>query len=553
MRWERSSGAHDAKGYQDVRMPKGRYKDLNQHTEHIESWGSKHPHPKVLVDDSASGTQRDTPRVFGTIVLDEDKWAGREHLPTAMAYGTAVRSSRQTVTYSRAAKEVLERHLEINPAQRTGVHFRAGHLRRGRPVRASSHTQRIASGSRGAGAGVPGGSPEPCTCWQEAARLEMTLQCRRLNHCGLLQFLRALMGGQAHFERRDVVEVGEIVDPIHPAKAEVCPDVAYGLFAKERIEPGEWCQRYTGHCCTSREELQSLNEDLENARQHAYTFRCDEVNGLWKLQGEGALMMDATDPGGRNETAYINHGGVEGSNVGILGALVDGQPCVFLYNQVAVEPGAELLVDYGGEYWVTLDHMEQLETTARCLRNLEFKQVKLEAPEELVQQSDLRAPSVQGPPACEEAPGSELAEPEAPGAGLPTPGKTPALCEQQSGLCGEGPGPWDHVSEPVHERTSGQTQGEMEAEPRSGSAAHEGQTQGEMEAEPRSGSAAHERLHKGRPCCRQKMDGTGCSSSSGGEDEAEPVGAEWNFVFPDTDSDEDPSRSSRPSEEYDVP
>ncbi|KAK3273993.1 hypothetical protein CYMTET_17800, partial [Cymbomonas tetramitiformis] len=393
-----------------------------------------------------------------------------------MAYGTAVRSRREAVTYSRAAEEVLERHLRMNPAQRQGVHFCAGHLRRGRPGRASSHAQHAASASEG--------RLQPCTCWQEAARVEAALQCRRLSRCDLPQFLRALMSGGAHSERRDAVEVREIADAAHPAKAAADLEVAYGLFAKERLEAGEWCQRYSGECCTSREELRRLNEDLENARLHAYTFRCDEVNELWRLRGGEQLVMDATDPAGRNETAYINHGGAERSNVGILGALVDGRPCVFLYNLVAVEQGEELLLDYGGEYWSNLEQTKLLEAAARRRRNLALRQVKSEGLEEL----EIAETVARGPPASGEA-----------------------LYRQR-----------------LTEQPSEETCADVPA----------------MRPSPRREEPGGDEIF----CVASESRG-----GSGGEDEAEPVEAQWNFVFPDSDSDEDPARTSSPSQDSDVP
>ncbi|KAK3242752.1 hypothetical protein CYMTET_47570 [Cymbomonas tetramitiformis] len=281
--------------------------------------------------------------------------------PVNVVNGVEVNSSHAAyvVSYSNGAKQVLKESLAKSPMMRQGLHLSL-------PEYAEHKLIDHADGT--------------CECTTYDEYEDNLFENDHILPRDLQVFLRKLMDGEPypHPSRQNLVEVMAIEDLNHPVKssAEMKESVEHGVFAVVKIEPGMWCQRYIGKHCTSAEESHCCEKDQEHLLQHSYTFDLTAANEILGLTGDEELVVDATEVASRNHTAYVNHD--REGNVQAFGALVDGLPAIFFYNSKAVQPGEELLVDYGPVYWPYMGNQRELQMNARAAANANLR-VKQEA------------------------------------------------------------------------------------------------------------------------------------------------------------------------------
>jgi hypothetical protein len=138
------------------------------------------------------------------------------------------------------------------------------------------------------------------------------------------------------------IEVVELVTALHPARFFVpLYTPAYGVIARERIENGEPIGFYTG-------VLQMDTETDEGAvSPYCFTVPASDMDKNWQKD----LKIDARERG--NELRFINDPrGLPGeANCRSLVVRWKGLPHILFVASKPINPGQELLLNYGEDYW----------------------------------------------------------------------------------------------------------------------------------------------------------------------------------------------------------
>lgn len=106
------------------------------------------------------------------------------------------------------------------------------------------------------------------------------------------------------------------------------PGTGRGLFTRQAIRQGEFVLEYKGRRIPS-----SIADEMSSR----YLF---EIDGTWTVDG----------PPSRNTAGYVNHACVPNVEAEIE-AGDDGKDHINIYALRDIEPGEELTIDYGQEYF----------------------------------------------------------------------------------------------------------------------------------------------------------------------------------------------------------
>ncbi len=131
----------------------------------------------------------------------------------------------------------------------------------------------------------------------------------------------------------------------HPAvEVRAAGGAGDGLFAAEPIRPGTFVGEYTGRICVvPQERVQTLSNT------NGYLF---VLGLLGQFMHEGVVSQAFIDaePAG-NHTRFANHSFAPNCASGSV--LLDDGWHVFLATNRAIQPGEQLVYDYGKAYWAS--------------------------------------------------------------------------------------------------------------------------------------------------------------------------------------------------------
>jgi len=116
-------------------------------------------------------------------------------------------------------------------------------------------------------------------------------------------------------------------------------DLNYGLYSVEEIPEGAFLAEYTGIVGTARRHRRMKDRLGGYSTDYAWTF---PVRRFWRpLELDGRLQG--------NETRFINHS--FSPNVRMEHCLIDRKWVLFLITERKIQPGEQIFVNYGEEYW----------------------------------------------------------------------------------------------------------------------------------------------------------------------------------------------------------
>lgn len=145
--------------------------------------------------------------------------------------------------------------------------------------------------------------------------------------------------------------------PLSLQLAEVHPKVGTGIFLKsseKSIEIGSFIGVYAG--------VKELVEE-EPGFTSSYAYNIAKGISLKESQDRCAIQVNALNTG--NFTRFLNHSSLQPNIKPLLSKLPGGRVEILFFALKKINPGEQLLVDYGDQYWRTfnLDPMNMIPTS----------------------------------------------------------------------------------------------------------------------------------------------------------------------------------------------
>lgn len=154
------------------------------------------------------------------------------------------------------------------------------------------------------------------------------------------------------YDENKSIEIMEILDPCHPAKRDNINNPVFGLFAKEKIKKKSIIIEYCGILQTSNEYKKEVNnfEKFDGQyRSHGISYFCDNEFG-------NSFVINSSYYS--NECVFVNDGTKDcifgkwsKYNCSFFEIIINEMPHIFLRAFNDINPGDELLTEYGSQFW----------------------------------------------------------------------------------------------------------------------------------------------------------------------------------------------------------
>ena len=134
----------------------------------------------------------------------------------------------------------------------------------------------------------------------------------------------------------------------------------FGAFATARFEDGVTVADYVGEVLDAREiDARFHGKGVQLPNDVAWLLsrkaRGVGVTGDYIYSPGDGIFIDAEDPDASNWCRFINHAATDAPECNLrsksLPFGMDGKPRIWFVSTRVIEPGDELLFDYGDTYW----------------------------------------------------------------------------------------------------------------------------------------------------------------------------------------------------------